>query len=192
MASEAIMSTKEDSQYNVNKLESFKCNSIKDSEQKINKVIVSTEERYSNRYGNAHCNADMATVTHGDSKPERPGPYFRDIRYESASEILDDVKSGRMTMYGSPSEIVADMKSGVLSPSEAMMFLSAYGQMLDKSAAGRGGRKRKSRDVEAPPEDDELERDEKDFQDGYEEDEVEREAEAEDAQGDGWEMSDGW
>lgn len=139
-------------------------------------------------YGNA---PHSVTVTHDKPAEVRPGPYSVDRRYNKVSEIINDVKAGIITMYESPSDIVSDMRSGVISPSEAMMFLSAYGQLSDQKKSG-GGRKRKAKDVYIPSDED-LDRDERGFSDGYEEvEEEDDEAEEGRSQEDDWNQEDGW
>ena len=151
--------------------------------------IAKKDEGYGNDPKSVTVTHNSVTVTHNTGVVS-PEPTAAKRKYERASEILEDVKSGRITMYGSPSDIVSDMRSGVLSPSEAMMFLSAYGKMADQKKSGRS-RKRKVRDVEIPSDDD-LDRDERGFSDGYEQEEEEVEADEGRCQEDGWSQEDDW
>jgi hypothetical protein len=167
------------------------CNSPKAFDDEPKATIAKKDDGYGNDEGCGKNIVNSVTVTHDKPAAARQGPYAVDRRYNKVSEIINDVKAGIITMYESPSDIVSDMKSGVISPSEAMMFLSAYGQLSDQKKSG-GGRRRKAKDVDIPSDED-LDRDERGFSDGYEEvEEEEVEADEGRRQDDDWNQEDGW
>lgn len=87
--------------------------------------------------------------------------------YNSQSEIMEDIESGKITMYSTPAEIISDMHMDILSPSEAMMFLSLYGQITSgKRKRNANGAKKMKTVLDALSEEEELDNEE---EKGYEE-----------------------
>lgn len=63
-------------------------------------------------------------------------------KYMRPSEILEDVKAGKIVPYTTASDVVSAMKSGVLSPSESILYLSVLDSITGKSKKARGKSRR--------------------------------------------------
>lgn len=123
-----------------------------EAEIKSSRNIVTISDNTKNQYiDSGYCNSGLSgnkrrkqprkqpTIQPAET-PGNTQPVVRKARdrYVSQSEIVEDIEGGKITMYSTPAEIVADMHADILSPSEAMMFLSVYGQISG------GKRKRKA------------------------------------------------
>lgn len=110
-------------------------------------------------------------------------------RYNSQSEIIEDIEAGNITMYDTPAEIVADMQADKLSPSEAMMFLSVWGQQTGGKRKRRGGGRKRKAEFESLAEKEELDNEEENYGEGYEDQE---EGEGRRGSGADWSPEDDW